>query len=120
MSFKIYSNVLVRDNVNKKLLLGLKKRGFGKDKWSFFGLNPTNENETLIESAIRQTKEETGLEISDLKHIGYIETQVGNNIMAGNLYVTSSFKGQVRETDGIEFIRLFFYLKIQINKYSMY
>lgn len=100
MSFSIYPSVLVRDLENKKLLLGYKKHGFDRDKWGFFGNEPVQENETDLESAIRQTNAETGLEVSDLKRVGYLVLQVGTNIMAGNVYVTSKFKGQIKENDG--------------------
>ncbi len=101
LNYRIYPNVLVRDLEKKKLLLGYKKNGFDKDKWGFFGNKPVEENETDEESAIRQTKEETGLDVSDLKKVGYLEIQVGNDVMAGNLYVAYSFHGQIRETDGM-------------------
>lgn len=100
MSLKVFPNVLVRDHEHKKVLLCMKKRGFGADKWSFCGLHPVGENEGLAESAIRQTKEETGLTVTDLKHVGYIETQVGHDVLAGNLYLANKFKGQIKENDG--------------------
>ena len=49
---KVYSLVLIRDLVNKKVLLGYKKRGFGKDKYNGFG-GKVEKNESILECAIR-------------------------------------------------------------------
>ena len=44
----------------KKVLLAMKKRGFGKDRWNGVGgkLNP---NEKIEEAAVRETQEEIGV-----------------------------------------------------------
>ena len=45
---------------HSKILLGMKKVRFGKGRYNGFG-GRVEENETLIESAIRETKEESGI-----------------------------------------------------------
>lgn len=52
---------LVRDD---EILLGMKKRGFGKGKWNGIGgkLNPS---ETIEQAAIREAKEEIGIIIKE-------------------------------------------------------
>ena len=55
---------------NSKILLGMKKRGFGKDKFNGFGgkLNP---GESVAEAAVRELREEAGLrvDVGDLKKV---------------------------------------------------
>jgi 8-oxo-dGTP diphosphatase / 2-hydroxy-dATP diphosphatase len=49
---RLYSLVFVRDFDNNKILLGLKKRGFGKGKWNGFG-GKLEKDENIIECAKR-------------------------------------------------------------------
>ena len=65
---KVLTLVLLREE--SRVLLGLKKRGFGAGKWNGFGgkLEP---GETVVEAAAREVKEECGLTVktSDLGKI---------------------------------------------------
>ena len=66
---KLLNLICIRNKKEKKVLLGLKKRGFGKDKWNGFGGKVETENkETIMTSVIRELKEESGLTVqpSDL------------------------------------------------------
>lgn len=45
---------------NRHVLLGMKKRGFGKGKWNGFG-GKVEQGETMVESAVRELKEEAGI-----------------------------------------------------------
>lgn len=58
----------------KEILLAMKKRGFGKGRWNGFGgkLNP---GEDLLSGAVRELREESGIEASetDLERIGEID-----------------------------------------------
>ncbi|KAL5485414.1 hypothetical protein ACEPAI_8056 [Sanghuangporus weigelae] len=58
--FKPFTNVFVCDRKNGRMLLGMKKRGFGKNMYNGFGgkLEP---NESPLEAAIRELKEEAGI-----------------------------------------------------------
>lgn len=60
-----------------KVLLGLKKRGFGAGRWNGFG-GKVEEGETMEESTIRETKEEAGIEIDDLEKFGIINFEFVN------------------------------------------
>ena len=51
----------IRDN---KVLLGLKKRGFGRGKYNGFGGKP-KEGESVEETALREAREETGLVMNE-------------------------------------------------------
>ena len=52
---------LLKEN---KILLGYKKRGFGKDKWNGLG-GKVDPGETIEGSAVRETKEEIGIDNKD-------------------------------------------------------
>ena len=62
---KVLTLVLLRED--NRVLLGMKKRGFGVGKWNGFGgkLEP---GETVLEAAAREVKEECGFTVitSDL------------------------------------------------------
>jgi 8-oxo-dGTP diphosphatase / 2-hydroxy-dATP diphosphatase len=57
---------LVRDG---RMLLGLKKRGFAAGKWNGFG-GKVGEGESAQEAAIRETREECGIEVTRLRKAG--------------------------------------------------
>jgi len=55
---------LIKDN---KILLGLKKRGFGEGRWNGYGGKP-NSGESIEDAVIREVKEETNVSVSK-KHL---------------------------------------------------
>lgn len=52
---------------NNKVLLGLKKEGFGKNLWNALG-GQKQGNESPIQAAIRETQEEAGVTPKNLRH----------------------------------------------------
>ncbi|HAM37373.1 TPA: hypothetical protein DCP42_01480, partial [Patescibacteria group bacterium] len=54
---------LIRDD---EILLAMKKRGFGKDRWNGVGGKPDGE-ETILETAIRETQEEIEVTPNDME-----------------------------------------------------
>ncbi|GLV35012.1 hypothetical protein CBL_09492 [Carabus blaptoides fortunei] len=64
-----YTLVFIKNEY--QVLLGLKKRGFGKGKWNGFG-GKVEKNETIFDGAIRETKEECNLKVNNLKHVGIV------------------------------------------------
>ena len=48
---------------NNEILLGYKKRGFGEGKWNGIG-GKVNEGESVLQAALRETKEEIGVDVS--------------------------------------------------------
>lgn len=70
-----YNNLKVTTNAflieKDKILLGLKKTGFGKGKIVGIG-GKVNPNESLKECAIREIYEEIGVVVTHLKQCGYI------------------------------------------------
>lgn len=58
-------------NQGDKLLLGMKKRGFGEGRWNGFG-GKLHAGESIEDAAIREIKEEVGLEARKLKKRGIL------------------------------------------------
>ncbi|MFH1053322.1 MAG: 8-oxo-dGTP diphosphatase [Candidatus Woesearchaeota archaeon] len=56
------------------ILLGMKKRGFGKGKWNGLG-GKLNSEETLAKAAVREVKEEIGVDLSEenLRKVGELD-----------------------------------------------
>lgn len=78
------NEVVVLDKVKKEGWEGLTFPG-GK----------VEENESLMAAAIREAKEETGLDIKNLKFVGFI-TWIGKEYKdTGLLYETSDYKGEL-------------------------
>lgn len=80
-----------------KLLMILKKRGLGEGYWNAPGGHIELE-ETSAEAAIRETKEETGLDISDVKEMGTLRFQFKDGLrMLGYVFTTTSYSGELIE-----------------------
>ena len=71
---KVLTLVLLREGT--KVLLGMKKRGFGVGKWNGFG-GKVEAGETVVEAAAREVNEECGLtvETCDLGEIFILQSQ---------------------------------------------
>ena len=96
-------NVLIINESNQILL---QKRGTYPFKWGLIG-GITELGESLEETAIRETKEETGLDIKDLSLLGttsgencYIHFPNGDKAYFITIgYITKSFSGELRIDD---------------------
>ncbi|GJJ10750.1 hypothetical protein Clacol_004978 [Clathrus columnatus] len=65
---KLYTNVFVWDEIERKILLGYKKRGFGMGLYNGFG-GKVESGETVSEAALRELKEESGIS-ANIVHCG--------------------------------------------------
>ena len=83
-----------------KILLGMKKRGFGAGRWNGFG-GKVNDSETIEESAKRETKEEIGVELLDLEKIAILEFswQSKVDICEVHLFKSTKFSGEPVESE---------------------
>ncbi len=83
-----------------KILLGMKKRGFGAGRWNGFG-GKLNEGETVEEGLKRETKEEVGVEINDFNKVGIIEFEFKGNpeILEVHIFRASDFSGEPAESE---------------------
>jgi len=83
-----------------KILLGMKKRGHGEGKWNGFG-GKVEQGETIEEAAIRETKEEAGIEVIEMKKLGILEFvyQDGSGNMEVHIFCAKEFKGSPVESE---------------------
>lgn len=81
-----------------KVLLGMKKRGFGMGKWNGFG-GKVNANETILEAAKRELKEEADIFATDLAEMGIIEFEFKGNpeILEVHIFKVNEYTGEPKE-----------------------
>jgi len=83
-----------------KVLLGLKKRGFGMGKWNGFG-GKVEAGESILEAARRECVEEAGITPGDLRPRGMLLFRFdGDPVeLEVHVFLGSTFSGEVRETE---------------------
>ena len=83
-----------------KILLGMKKRGFGVGRWNGFG-GKVAEGETIEQAAKRELFEEAGIEVSDIKKLGVVDFhgKSGSDIIEVNIFKAESFTGTPAESE---------------------
>ncbi|OGZ69871.1 MAG: hypothetical protein A3D44_03155 [Candidatus Staskawiczbacteria bacterium RIFCSPHIGHO2_02_FULL_42_22] len=83
-----------------KILLGLKKHGFGMGKWNGFG-GKVNKGETIEDAAQRELLEESGLVVQSMEKIGVLNFvwQGNPEIWEVNIFKAHEFIGQPQETE---------------------
>ena len=83
-----------------KVLLGMKKRGFGAGRWNGFG-GKVSSGETIEEAARREMKEEAGLELKDISKVGIIEFEFQGNpeILEVHIFRSLDFFGEPQESE---------------------
>ncbi|XP_006613259.1 7,8-dihydro-8-oxoguanine triphosphatase-like [Apis dorsata] len=95
---KSFSLVFIRKST--EILLGLKKRGFGKDKWNGFG-GKIEPGESILQGAMRELKEECGLSAQELRKIGILEFEFEENEVLLEVHVFETYKyyGKIIESE---------------------
>jgi len=99
MSKKILTLVLIQRE--GKILLGMKKRGFGKGRWNGFG-GKVEKGETIEEGAKRETKEECGVEILEMEKVGILDFEFQKNlgeILSVHVFKAEEFSGNAIESE---------------------
>lgn len=83
-----------------RLLLGLKKRGFGAGRWNGFG-GKVEAGESPQQAAKREVQEEIGIRPLDLKARGkmYFRLDDTDSDLEVYLFSASEFTGEPRETE---------------------
>lgn len=86
-----------------KVLLGMKKRGFGVGKWNGFG-GKVNDGEQLVAAARREIKEEAGIDVLDLDKMGVVEFEFDGkpDIFEVHIFKAKEFKGNPIESEEME------------------
>lgn len=89
--------MVIKDN---KILLGMKKRGFGAGRWNGFG-GKVEDSETIEQATHRELKEETGIEASDMKKVGIIDFSFENDpkILEVHIFKVINFEGNPTESE---------------------
>lgn len=63
----------------KEICLAMKKRGFGKGRWNGSGGKMTDEDKTIESTAIRETKEEIGVDVVKLEKYSELDFSFRDN-----------------------------------------
>lgn len=93
--------IIIRDN---KVLLGLRQGSHGAGEWAFPG-GKVEFGETIFEAAIRETKEEAGIDITDLELISiadetrYIDSDGKHFVVLGIKANAAEGEPQLMEPD---------------------
>ena len=84
---------------DSRILLGMKKRGFGAGKFNGFG-GKVHEGETIEEAAQRELKEEIGVVAEDLRKRGILHFQgEGAEFLEMHVFSASRFEGEPKESE---------------------
>ena len=83
-----------------KILLGMKKRGFGAGRWNGFG-GKLKEGESIEDAAKREMREESGVEIKNLREVGIIDFEFKGNpeILEVHIFRSDDFEGEPTESE---------------------
>ncbi|KAK7174489.1 hypothetical protein R3I93_001643 [Phoxinus phoxinus] len=83
-----------------RVLLGMKKRGFGAGKWNGFG-GKVQTGETIEQGARRELLEESGLTVDTLLKIGNIKFEfIGETeLLDVHIFRADTYKGEPTESD---------------------
>lgn len=85
-----------------RVLLGMKKRGFGVGRWNGFG-GKVAEGETIEQAAIREMQEEAGIVVHehDLEKVGLLDFTFTDNPEAIEVHVfrIDDFSGEPTESE---------------------
>ncbi|MDD5569113.1 MAG: 8-oxo-dGTP diphosphatase [Candidatus Pacebacteria bacterium] len=95
---KILNLCLIADA--EKILLGMKKRGWGEGRWNGFG-GKVEEGETIEQSAKREMLEESGIIINGMEERGVIEFTYldTGKIMEVHIFHVSDYEGEPKESE---------------------
>lgn len=85
---------------NGKILLGMKKRGWGEGRWNGFG-GKVEQGETIEESAKREILEECGIMAKILEEKGVLEFTYldTGKIMEVHIFQILEYSGKIEETE---------------------
>ncbi|MFA5080631.1 MAG: 8-oxo-dGTP diphosphatase [Candidatus Paceibacterota bacterium] len=95
---KVFTLCFIKEN--GKILLGMKKRGFGEGKWNGFG-GKVETNESIEECARREFEEECGLCVSKLKEAGVIDFIFldSKKELEVHIFEMENYNGELIETE---------------------
>lgn len=99
MKIKILTLIIIQKN--GKVLLGMKKRGFGKDRLNGFG-GKVEEGESIENAARREVKEEAGIDVKEIEKIGILDFEFQSKkgeILNVHIFKAIEFIGEPSESE---------------------
>lgn len=84
-----------------KVLLGMKKRGFGAGRWNGFG-GKVQEGETIEDAVMREMEEECSLKVDGINKLGVLDFEFKKdlgNILQVHIYKATDFFGEPMESE---------------------
>ena len=83
-----------------RVLLGMKKRGFGAGRWNGFG-GKVQEGEIIKEAALRELKEEAGIIANGIERRGIIDFEFRGNseILEVHIFKGNRISGKLKESE---------------------
>ena len=98
MTKKILTLCMVHQH--PKILLGMKKRGFGQGRWNGFG-GKLNEGETIEDAAKREIMEEAEISVEEMEKRGIILFEFKDNgaLLEVHIFNVSKFTGDPVESE---------------------
>lgn len=84
-----------------RVLLGMKKRGFGAGRWNGFG-GKLLEGETIMDALMREMKEEVGVVPADPVKVGVIDFRFQNKpgeVLTVHIFRATRFSGEPMESE---------------------
>jgi 8-oxo-dGTP pyrophosphatase MutT (NUDIX family) len=92
---------------DSKILLGMKKRGLGKDRWNGFGGKP-QKGEKLEDCLLRETREEAGIDLDgkDIELVAVLDFYFTNRPedwdQQAHVYRATRYRGTPVETEEMD------------------
>lgn len=86
---------------NDRVLLGMKKRGFGAGRWNGFG-GKVEAGEAIEAAAKRETEEECGVIITEMEKVGIHEFEFADKrgeILEVHVFRVDAWQGEPEETE---------------------
>lgn len=95
---KILTLCIIYDH--PRVLLGMKKRGFGQGKWNGFG-GKVDEGENIETAAKRELQEEAGVVATALEKVGVLDFEFEGNpeILEVHVFKGRDIKGELGESE---------------------
>ncbi len=83
-----------------KILLGMKKRGFGEGRWNGFG-GKVEDGETVDSAARRELMEEVGIEAVGMQELGVLDFSFENDPKAleVHIFLANDSQGEPKESE---------------------
>jgi len=83
-----------------RILLGMKKRGFGQGRWNGFG-GKVKEGEAIKEAVKREMEEEVGITPKSFEKFGIVEFEFQGNpeILEVHFFKVNEFSGKPKESE---------------------